>query len=64
MSQAVVRLMLDPTTSAREAGRQQGRTEMREQIATMFASFASSHPDPVVSDELWGFVHHIREVTV
>jgi len=60
MSQATVRLMLDPTTTAREAGRQQGRHEMREQLAAMFAGFATSHPDPVVSDELWTFVMHIR----
>jgi len=55
-----VKHMLDPVRTSREEGRIQGRKEMRDQLKAMFASFASSHPDRVVSDELWTFVGHIE----
>lgn len=55
-----VKQMLDPVRTAREEGRLQGRQEMRELIRGLFAGFASSHPDPVVSDELWMFKEHIE----
>lgn len=54
-----IRHMLDPVPIAREAGRHAGRKEMREQLRAMFASFATTHPDQVVSDELWTFVGYI-----
>ena len=52
----------DPTRSAREAGRLQGRKEMRDQVRDQFAMYATRHPEPVVADELWGFVHHIERM--
>ncbi len=52
--------MLDPARVAREEGRIQGKKEMRDQVKAMFASFASTHPDQVVSDELWTFVGFIE----
>ena len=54
-----VKHMLDPVRTSREEGRLAGRKEMRDQIKGMFASFASTHPDQVVSDELWTFVGYI-----
>jgi hypothetical protein len=55
-----VRNMLDPVKTSREEGRLQGRKEMRDQIRDRFATFASRHPEPVVSDELWTFVNWIE----
>ena len=55
-----VKHMLDPVRTAREEGRIAGRKEMRDQVKGMFASFASTHPDQVVSDELWTFVGYIE----
>jgi hypothetical protein len=55
-----VKQMLDPVRHAREEGRLQGRKEMRDQIRDTFASFAASHPNPVIGDELWSFVGHIE----
>jgi hypothetical protein len=52
--------MLDPVKTSREEGRLQGRKEMRDQIRDRFATFASRHPEPVVSDELWTFVNWIE----
>jgi hypothetical protein len=52
--------MLDPVKTSREEGRLQGRKEMRDQIRDQFATFASRHPEPVVSDELWTFVNWIE----
>ena len=55
-----VKQMLDPARVAREEGRIAGRKEMRDQVKATFASFASTHPDQVVSDELWTFVGFIE----
>ena len=55
-----VKHMLDTVRTSREEGRIAGRREMRDQIKGMFASFASTHPDQVVSDELWTFVGYIE----
>ena len=52
----------DPTRLAREAGRLQGRKEMRDQVRDQFAMYATRHPEPVVADELWGFVRHIERM--
>jgi hypothetical protein len=56
-----VKQMLDPVRHAREEGRLQGRKEMRDLIRSLFVSFASSHPDSVVCDELWMFKEHIEK---
>lgn len=56
-----VKQMLDPVRSAREEGRMQGRKEMRDMLRDTFASFAASHPDPVIADELWQYVGHIEK---
>jgi hypothetical protein len=57
-----VQRMLDPVRTSREEGRLQGRKEMRDRIRDQFATFASRHPDPVISDELWLFVNHIERM--
>ena len=59
-----VKQMLDPVRTAREEGRLQGRQEMRDLIRGMFVSFASSHPDTVVRDELWMFKEHIEKASL
>ena len=60
MTEFNVKTMLDPVRTSREEGRIAGKKEMRDQIKGMFASFASTHPDQVVSDELWTFVGYIE----
>jgi hypothetical protein len=35
---------------------------MRDQVRDQFAMYATRHPEPVVADELWGFVHHIERM--
>ena len=60
MTEFHVKHMLDPVRTSREEGRIAGKKEMRDQIKGMFASFASTHPDQVVSDELWTFVGFIE----
>jgi hypothetical protein len=40
----------------------QGRKEMRDRLRDQFATFASSHPNPVVADELWTFIGHIERM--
>ena len=59
MPEFSVKQMLDPVRFAREEGRIAGKKEMRDQVKAMFASFATTHPDQVVSDELWTFVGYI-----
>ena len=59
-----VKAMLDPVRTSREEGRLQGRKEMRDQIRDQFAIFASSHPSPIVADELWTFVAHIEKASL
>jgi len=62
MTSFSVRNMLDPVRTSREEGRLQGRKEMRDQVRDQFATFASRHPDPIISDELWLFVNHIERM--
>lgn len=64
MSGFNVRTMLDPVRTSREEGRVQGRKEMRDQLRDQFASFATSHPNPVIADELWQFVAHIEKASL
>lgn len=64
MTDFTVKHMLDPVRTAREEGRIQGRQEMRDHIRTMFVSFASSHPDAVVRDELWAFKEHVERAAL
>mgnify|MGYP007089738326 CR=1 FL=1 len=59
-----VKSMLDPVRTSREEGRTQGRKEMRDLLRDQFATFASSHPNPVVADELWTFVAHIERASL
>lgn len=54
-----IRLLTDPAAVARDQGRKAGAREERERIRDLFATYATRHPDPVVADELWGFVHYI-----
>ena len=53
-------IMLDPVQAVKVDALATGQRMMRDRIAVDFAQFASSHPDPVVADELWTFIHHIR----
>jgi hypothetical protein len=64
MSPFDVRQMLDPVKTQREEGRMQGRKEMRDLLRDQFASFATSHPNPVIADELWQFVAHIEKASL
>ena len=59
-----VRTMLDPVRTSREEGRLQGRKEMRDSIRDQFVTFAMTHPDPVVRDELWAFKEHIEKASL
>ena len=59
-----VHKMLDPVRTSREEGRMQGRKEMRDMLRDTFASFASSHPNPVIADELWQYVSHIERADI
>ena len=60
MQQFNIKHMLDPVRLAREEGRTQGRKEMRDLLRDQFATFASTHPDPRIADELWTFVEHVE----
>jgi hypothetical protein len=57
-------IMLDPVGSVRREALETGKRMMRDKLACDFAIFATQHPDPVVSDELWAFVEHIRKQTI
>lgn len=37
-----------------------GERETLDKVEAMFSQWAMTHPDPVVRDELWGFVTKIR----
>ena len=60
MTEFNVKQMLDPVRPSRAEGRIQGRKEMRDHLRDTFASFAASHPNPVIADELWQYVGHIE----
>ena len=59
-----IRAMLDPVPFARNEGRKVGQREMRDRVRDEFARFATRHPDPVISDELWTFVNYIERMEV
>ena len=54
----------NPVREARAHGYRDGATWMRNTLADAFATYATSHPDPVVSDELWTFVNYIRSQVI
>ena len=64
MSAPGVRFMLDPVPFARDEGRKAGQREMRDRVRDAFAAFAATHPNAVISDELWAFVAHIERMEV
>ena len=64
MHQFNIKHMLDPVRLAREEGRTQGRKEMRDLLRDQFATFASSHPDRVIADELWTYVAHVERASL
>lgn len=37
-----------------------GKRDTLDAMEQMFSQWAMTHPDPVVRDELWGFVDKIR----
>lgn len=61
MADIRIQQLLDPVRTSREEGRLQGRKEMRDLLRDAFATFATSHPNSVVADELWTFVNHIEK---
>lgn len=56
--------MLDPVPFAREAGRKLGQQQMRDRIRDAFAVHAATHPNGVISDELWSFIGHIERMEI
>lgn len=54
----------NPVKEARAHGMREGQTLMRDRLADEFAVFATSHPNPVIADELWAFVEHIRRTVI
>jgi hypothetical protein len=54
-------MLLDPVGSVRREALETGKRIMRDKLAVDFAMFATNHPDPVICDELWSFVEHIRK---
>jgi len=61
---AEVRFMLDPVPFAREAGRKLGQQQMRDRIRDAFAVHAATHPNGVISDELWSFIGYIERMDI
>lgn len=55
-------IMLDPVRAVKVDALATGQRMMRDRIAVDLAQFATSHPDPVVADELWAFVNHVRRL--
>ena len=55
-------LMLDPVQAVKVDALATGQRMMRDRIAVDLAQFATTHPDPVVSVELWAFVNHVRRL--
>lgn len=53
-------IMLDPVQAVKVDALATGQRIMRDRIAVDLAQFATSHPDPVVADELWAFVNYVR----
>lgn len=53
-------IMLDPVQAVKVDALATGQRMMRDRIAVDLAQFATSHPSPVVSDELWAFVNYVR----
>ena len=49
---------------ARKGGMRDGATAMRDRLATMLGSWATTHPDNVVADELWQFVDKVRKLDI
>ena len=44
----------------RDEGFSEGARYMRDQIERTFMQWASTHPDPVVRDELWAYTDKLR----
>ena len=55
-------IMLDPVQAVKVDALATGQRMMRDRIAVDLATFATSHPDPVVADELWAFINHVRKL--
>lgn len=53
-------IMLDPVQAVKVDALATGQRMMRDRIAVGLAQFATSHPSPVVSDELWAAVNYVR----
>ena len=53
-------IIYDPVALARRDALHAGQRMMRDRLAAEFAAFAVNHPNPVIADELWSFVHFIR----
>ena len=55
-------IMLDPVQAVKVDALATGQRMMRDRIAVDIAQYATSHPDPVVGDELWAIVEHVRRL--
>ena len=53
-------IQMDPVAAVKVDALATGQRMMRDRIAIDLAAFAIAHPDPVVADELWSFINHIR----
>ena len=42
----------------------EGQRWMRDHVIDEFVMYATTHPDPVVTDELWAYVHRLRAMEV
>lgn len=54
------RIFQPDTAQAKAAGFSEGARYMRDKVEHLFAQWATTHPDPVVADELWTFVEKLR----
>lgn len=52
----------DPDLAIKADALATGQRMMRDRIAVALAQYATSHPDPEVADELWGFIEHVRKM--
>jgi|DEB0MinimDraft_6_1074348.scaffolds.fasta_scaffold339254_1 ABC-type dipeptide/oligopeptide/nickel transport system ATPase component len=51
----------EQVAEARRVAEHQGKTEMRRKAIAMVTSWAMTHPEQVVRDDLWDLVEKLRE---
>lgn len=55
-------ISLNPVQAVKRDALATGQRMMRDRIAVDLAHYATTHPNPVVSDELWAFVEYVRKL--